>query len=148
MDNTITWKSYNDTSVVVSDSVVKSVVEKLLNSEQSGEMLDIVLNYLRGYLEKIMDNPEIIKQGSDDKINNLIDRRVFGDFNIIQRLTNIEQSIVDIHRAIMGYSSNWNSVCSPQYINLPVCIKQELDDLRMSVDMLQSELYKLKAQNP
>lgn len=46
--------------IKISDSVVKAVVEKILSSAQSDEILDIVINYLRGYLEKIMDNPEII----------------------------------------------------------------------------------------
>lgn len=42
--------------IKISDSVVKAVVEKILSSAQSDEILDIVINYLRGYLEKIMDN--------------------------------------------------------------------------------------------
>lgn len=41
--------------IKISDSVVKAVVEKILSSAQSDEILDIVINYLRGYLEKIMD---------------------------------------------------------------------------------------------
>ena len=46
--------------IKISDSVVKAVVEKILSSAQSDEILDIVINYLRGYLEKIMDNPETV----------------------------------------------------------------------------------------
>lgn len=147
MDNTtISWSPYTD-KVQVSDSVVEAVVERLLNSEQSSEMLDIVLNYLRGYLEKIMDNPEMIKQQSEDRINDLINRKLYGE-SIIQRLTNIDQSISEIHRAITGYNTNWSSVCSP-HVNLPICVRQELDDLRVTIDMLRSELHRLKnPQNP
>lgn len=33
--------------IKISDSVVKAVVEKILSSAQSDEILDIVINYLR-----------------------------------------------------------------------------------------------------
>lgn len=54
--------------IKISDSVVKAVVEKILSSAQSDEILDIVINYLRGYLEKIMDNPEIIVNNEEISI--------------------------------------------------------------------------------
>lgn len=126
--------------IKISDSVVKAVVEKILSSAQSDEILDIVINYFRGYLEKIMDNPEIIVS--------TIDKRIFGDFNLMQKLHNIETAITNINSVITGNNIYWNSN-QEFFCNSPLRdIASEIADIKCRIDMLKNEFYMLQNQIP
>lgn len=135
--------------IKISDSVVKSVVEKILSSSQSDEILDIVINYLRGYLEKIVDNPEIVIQNNEEKLVSIIDKRVVGDLNLLQqRLHNIETAIININRVITGNNIYWNSN-QEFFCNSPLHdIASEITNIKCSIDMLKNELYMLRNQIP
>lgn len=133
--------------IKISDSVVKAVVEKILSSAQSDEILDIVINYLRGYLEKIMDNPEIIVN-NEERLVSTIDKRVFGDFNLMQRLHNIETAITNINSVITGNNIYWNSN-QEFFCNSPLRdIASEIADIKCRIDMLKNEFYMLQNQIP
>lgn len=135
--------------IKISDSVVKSVVEKILSSSQSDEILDIVINYLRGYLEKIVDNPEIVIQNNEEKLVSIIDKRVVGDLNLLQqRLHNIETAIININRVITGNNIYWNSN-QEFFCNSPLHdIASEIADIKCRIDMLKNEFYMLQNQIP
>lgn len=133
--------------IKISDSVVKAVVEKILSSAQSDEILDIVINYLRGYLEKIMDNPEIVIN-NEEKLVSIIDKRVFGDLNLLQRLHNIETAITNINSVITGNNIYWNSN-QEFFCNSPLRdIVNEINDIKCGIDMLRNEFYMLRNQIP
>lgn len=133
--------------IKISDSVVKAVVEKILSSAQSDEILDIVINYLRGYLEKIMDNPEIIVN-NEERLASTIDKRIFEDFNLMQRLHNIETAITNINSVITGNNIYWNSN-QEFFCNSPLRdIASEIADIKCRIDMLKNEFYMLQNQIP
>lgn len=133
--------------IKISDSVVKAVVEKILSSAQSDEILDIVINYLRGYLEKIMDNPEIIIN-NEEKLVSIIDKRVLGDINLLRRLHNIETAITNISSAITGNNIYWNSN-QEFFCNSPLRdIAGEIANIRCEIDILRNEFYMLRDQIP
>lgn len=133
--------------IKISDSVVKAVVEKILSSAQSDEILDIVINYLRGYLEKIMDNPEIIVN-NEERLVSTIDKRIFEDFNLMKRLHNIETAITNINSVITGNNIYWNSN-QEFFCNSPLRdIASEIADIKCIIDMLKNEFYMLQNQIP
>lgn len=133
--------------IKISDSVVKAVVEKILSSAQSDEILDIVINYLRGYLEKIMDNPEIIVN-NEERLVSTIDKRIFVDFNLMQKLHNIETAITNINSVITGNNIYWNSN-QEFFCNSPLRdIASEIADIKCRIDMLKNEFYMLQNQIP
>lgn len=134
--------------IKISDFIVKSVVEKILSSTQSDEILDIVINYLRGYLEKIVDNPEIIMQNNEAKLVSIVDERIVGGFNLLQRLHNIETAITNINSVITGNNIYWNSD-QEFFCNSPLRnIASEIVNIKCSIDMLKNELCMLQNQIP
>lgn len=139
--------SYNSVNsskleVEVSDELVEAVVEKLLSTKGdqvlSDNMFGIVTNYLRGYLEKVMDNPESILKNrvSKEDVGVMIDQYIIGKFDITTRLNNLDKIVNNIVSSLSGLNYH-----TPSNFEIPsgnlVNVIEVLDRLEHEIDKLR-----------
>ena len=87
--------SGNSAEVCISERLKEEmkryIVEELFSNEDSADLLNITINYLRKELEKIMDNPEMIVEKGEYK-----ERLV----NLENKLNTIENRLYQLQEAI------------------------------------------------
>ena len=87
------------------EKIKRYVVEELFSNENSTDLLNITVNYLRKELEKIMDNPEIVTKRDEEEekivgLEIMIDR-LLCNVNILEnRLDRLEETINNLNDRI------------------------------------------------
>lgn len=138
----MSYNPVNSSKLEVSDELVEAVVEKLLSTKGdqvlSDNMFGIVTNYLRGYLEKVMDNPESILKNrvSKEDVGVMIDQCIIGKFNITTRLDNLDKIVNSIVSSLSGLNYH-----TPSNYEIP---SGNLVNVREVLDRLEHEIDKLR----
>lgn len=115
----------------VKEEIKKYVIEELFSNEDSADLLNITVNYLRKELEKVMDNPEIITKRNKEEeekivgLEKMIDE-LLCNVNILEnRLDQLQGTINNMEdrlRKLESWSSHVQSILSssPNTPNSPI----------------------------
>lgn len=129
-----------DVKVEIPDYIVDGIIDKLLKRGEAdnNDLMEIVINYLRGYLEKIMDSPErIISCIPEDKFQELFYKYII-KCNILGRLDSIENSLLEIQRSITHNARYFSD--HRQFNSSMVDIDRNFNQLSADISCLKDEV--------
>ena len=96
------------------EEIKRYIVEELFSNEDSTDLLNITLNYLRKELEKIMDNPEIITKRNKEEEEKIVGlEKMIGELlcnvNILENRLDQLQETINVLNDRMAKLEYWSS---------------------------------------
>ena len=103
------------------EEIKRYIVEELFNNDDSADLLNITVNYLRKELEKIMDNPEIVTNRNKEEEEKIVELekmidKLLCNVNILEnRLDRLQETINNLNdrmEKLESWSSHVQSILS------------------------------------